>query len=162
MALLEGFRLTAASIRVDHDSLGRVMHRSYGGIVGMDVEATPRHARRAQARIRFALAGIEAERMQFGQRIRDDGAESDYHSAAGMALRLAGGDPREAEAWLALLRIQTQKALCSSMNWAVVAEVARELLERETLTGREIRDIWARCWRELHEARPPFPPAAKE
>src|SRR3954471_6910286 len=91
-----------------------------------------------QARFRLecdvigAFAGPEAERRATG-RANNVGARSDHGYAADVALALAGGDEKEANAYIRWVRRRAERLI--EQYWTQVEAVAALLMERRTVTG---------------------------
>ena len=83
------------------------------------------------------MAGTAAEKWLTG-RHSHVGARDDYSKAADLAMYAAGSND-EVEALLRWLQLRAANAVCS--RWCFIEAVAKELLERETLTGRQIREV---------------------
>lgn len=96
--------------------------------------------RRLEPRIIGMLAGVIAERRFTGRRHNCAGATHDLHHADDLALRCVGGDPgpvfTKYHAWL----WEVAKGWVES-QWPQIEAVAAALIEREILTGAEIREI---------------------
>jgi hypothetical protein len=67
-------------------------------------------------------------------------AASDHEKAADLISRLAGSD-RELDAWLNLLRIQTEQKV--EVFWNEIEAIAAALLEHGTLSAKRCREIVA-------------------
>lgn len=93
---------------------------------------------RCEAHIVCLLAGDVAEKRAAG-RSSHVGARHDVESANNVAFSVVGGDEREARAYLRWLNIRTQNLI--AFAWPDVEAAARALLERKTLSGKELRDI---------------------
>jgi ATP-dependent Zn protease len=85
------------------------------------------------------LAGHLAERRFTGRR-NYVGASRDHSCAADLA-DYACGSAEQVEAFLAWLEVRTDDTLRMPLVWRVVEAIAAALMEREHLTGRQVRAI---------------------
>ena len=141
-AIYFAFRLKGVSIEKDEWSLGRAIHVRLSD----QQEAMVRDEHRLEHGLRnivVSLAGGEAERL-VGRRHDHVGARSDYATAADYALSLSAGIEAEASALLKYAVLRTRR-LVSGEEWAArIAAIAAVLLERETLSGAEVRRLFYR------------------
>ncbi len=137
VACVENIAVKRASILPDHESLGRVLH-SVPDSFRPDIMANCRTRTRAEALILGSLAGPKAEERATGAESSFDSKAGDYHSAMDMALRMTG-NAKEAELYFAWLDERTASMV--EAKWPLIEAVAKELLSREVLPGREVRRI---------------------
>lgn len=117
---------------------------------------------RLEKEIIVALAGPLAQRRHTG---RNDhvGAVKDWRRAAEFAFRRFGERPEPGQprgdledvvaAYLRYLELQTERAVASPSWWSAIEVVAAALLERGTLSGRQVRGILREAeWRKLAPA----------
>jgi hypothetical protein len=140
MRLELGRRLVSATIKPKPStgSLGHVRKRK----TKLDVDWFDDHdwrlRRWAQTEIMCALAGPEAERRFTGRRNRA-GAVGDEEWVTEVALWAEGwGDARRL-AYIGWLRLVVREEVAWSLFWDQVEGVADALLDRETLSGKEVR-----------------------
>jgi hypothetical protein len=96
-----------------------------------------------ETEIMYALAGPEAERRFTGRR-NNRGASKDDERAWRVALQSEGyeGDEGErARAFLKWLGLKTRDWLASRLVWLQIEAVVAALLERQTLSGAEVRQV---------------------
>ena len=86
------------------------------------------------------LAGGIAERIFRGNPIAQAGDHHDVQQAFDLAFRLSGST-EEANRYVAWLHERTKNLLTQPDTWAAVKAVAELLLERRTVTNREVRQI---------------------
>ena len=146
MRLELGRRPVRATIRPNHGegTLGHVDHRR----TRLDVEWFDdndwRLRRWAETDIMTAFAGPEAERRFRGRR-NNIGARSDHRWAMDVAIQSEGLGERPG-AYLKWLHLKVSDYIANVNIWKSIESVASALLEKETLTGREVRE----AWREPH------------
>lgn len=142
MRLQLGRRPTRASIkpRAADNSLGHVAHLG----TKLDVDwIDPRDwrlQRWAETEIMVAMAGGEAERIYSG-RCYHAGCAADSRRVSEIVLRTEGLNDRRQLAFVTWLREKTRDRLGNSLVWLRVEAVAAALMQRETLTGAEIRQV---------------------
>ena len=138
MRLELGRRVTHVTIKPKGDTLGHVRHRP----PKVDVEwfwADWATRRWTETAIMVALAGPEAEKRLMGRR-NNIGASGDDAWVAELAIRAIVGD-EERNAYLRWLELRVRDFVAFSQFWVQVESVAAALLERETLTGKEVDQI---------------------
>ena len=94
----------------------------------------------AERQVMFLLAGIEAQRRYRASSIRRHHNHSDYIEAVDF-LTPFSESAEEVSAWLKLLQIRTRAIIDSDTWWAVIERLARELIQRRRLSGRETKLI---------------------
>jgi len=127
-----------ATIVPDGDILGHVRHSKLGG--------AGRNPRRAERRVIIALAGDIAERHHNPHRRRGDAR--DLGKAIDIIDRLARSDDHlkkwfHRKKWLAELEKEAADLILSDRWWPTVEAVAKALVQRRTLTGKEVASIVA-------------------
>lgn len=138
MLLMLGRSVTRATIRPEGDFLGQVRRRPPK--VDREWHGVDWATRRwAETTIMFALAGPEAEERLTGRR-DDAGAAQDDETVVEIAEGIEGGDETK-DAYLTWLRLKVRDYVNSQLFWSQVEAVADALLERETLTGAEVRRV---------------------
>ena len=93
--------------------------------------------------ILVCMAGLEAERIHTGRKIRS-GADNDYKTDSRHAVgRLAAylPDNTSIKIYGEWLRLSARQLLSAPEIWRMVEAVASDLLKRETLTYKEVRNI---------------------
>lgn len=101
-------------------------------------DLTPVHFDRIEREIVALLAGHEAERRFSGRR-NSVGAASDYDKAVEWVFRTRDLD--EAPYYIKQLEIRTRKLI--EREWPQVELITKALLDRETLTSKEAKFLWA-------------------
>jgi len=134
-------RVRRASIRPENDgSAGHVLMVKFRK--GWDPDLLDEYVvrRRLEPQIISLFAGVIAERRFTGRRHNWTGAGYDLHEAAGLVLHCVGGNPgpvfTKYSAWL----WETAKERVEG-HWPQIEAVAAALLESETMTGQQIRDV---------------------
>jgi Peptidase family M41 len=139
---LADWRLNAAPIRrvsivPGEDTLGHVLNRKLALTDAHIYDLSPRVRDRLERLIVSALAGGEAEKLVTGRR-NHRGAASDYGSATNLALRICGGDAKEAGFYLRWLWVKAVNLVRADHNRPALDAVAFALLERHILSGDEV------------------------
>ena len=139
MAHTLGVRMHGASIIADGDVLGHVRFKKPRWLIFEELsgEATPRAQNWIERNIQVAYAGQLTEKMYMG-RSNQGGARADDEGMADLAL-CACGSAEEARAFLQWLELRAAAPLGTPRFKVAVEAVARELLARKKLTGREIK-----------------------
>jgi hypothetical protein len=142
MRLELGRRPRAATVKPDErkGTLGHIAHRA----TKLDVDYFDpndwRLRRWADTEIMTALAGPEAERRYSGRR-NNVGARSDDERTKDVAWWSEESSERT-QAYLTWLSLKVQAYVSSEQVWKGVEAVATALLEKETLSGKEVREAW--------------------
>jgi hypothetical protein len=156
MRLELGRRLVRATVKPHEHSLGHVLHRK----TGLDVDWLDpldwRVSRWVQTEVMVSLAGPEAERRLTGRR-NNAGAAADDDWVLDVTTRAEGyGDRRAAHVgWLTL---KVRDHVATPLFWARVEAVPGALLDRETLSGAEVRRV---CFEAVRDAVPVFETAPR-
>ncbi len=100
----------------------------------------------------IVLAGRHAGRLVTSGRNNWLGARSD-NERAGYLAAIATVSAREADAYLKLMDIRAEQLIMHPMWKACIKSLARELLKRETLSGREVRAVLADTVDRLRKGR---------
>lgn len=87
--------------------------------------------------VRASLAGEIAQNRFAPQSVAHLHPSSDMEALK--LLNLVAGSERELEAWIDLLRIQSEQLV--EQNWKSVEVIAKALVERPRLTGDEVVDV---------------------
>jgi hypothetical protein len=135
-ALRRGVR--SVSIEEDRETLGRVIHYPLPTLA-RDIVVDGRVRWRIEQSIMILMAGVEAE-----HRVSDDadrveaGGKDDFSVSAGLAMYVTGGEPEETSAYIRWLTLRVRNIiLANEVWWSAVESLARELLKRPTLSGKE-------------------------
>jgi hypothetical protein len=156
MRLELGRGVTRATVKPEGEALGRVRHRP--SKLDTDYPGVDWPYRRwAETEVMTLLAGPEAEEQLIGRR-NDVGASSDDAKVLEIAVEAEGYGEERRDAYLEWLRLKVRDFVAHAHFWIQVEAVAAALLERETLTGAEIRQICRRALRlgEVSINRPLF------
>lgn len=90
------------------------------------------------------LAGVEAQRRYSPRSVRSlhlHRKDSDFSRADELLFRLHGHD-NECRAAFRYLQIRTQNLVNNEMNWARIEGLAKALIERGTLIGDEVKEVF--------------------
>ncbi|RUW01101.1 MULTISPECIES: hypothetical protein [unclassified Mesorhizobium] len=136
VAFLQFFKIEFATIKPAGEAAGMVKSMARGK-VDPDI-ATPAMRAKIEALIIVTLAGDIAQRKHQAKSVRRWHASADRQQAADLALSICGSG-ESATAYLAWLDIVTRNIV--EGRWSVIERVAAALLERETLTGDELRAV---------------------
>jgi len=145
MRLHLGRRLVRVTIKPKGDSLGHMLQPK----TKIDIQwfgEDWRTRRWAETEIMVSMAGPEAEKRLTGRR-NNAGAVSDGENVANVAMK-AEGDGELATAFIRWLELKVAACLASPAVWVQVEAVAAALLERETLSGEEVRSTACRAFKE--------------
>jgi hypothetical protein len=104
-------------------------------------------------RIVCALAGLQAQRRVALQSVRSRDANCDEATAAELLLRLHG-EEKEASHAFRYLQARARNLVSNPINWRRIEDLAKALLERQTLTGKEVKKVLAGSLQaQMQEAR---------
>ncbi len=132
-----GFKLHRVTIVPTTDETGSTVHANPLHGIELDVDGSDRARMRAEKAILIALAGPAAQQRYRPRSWRRNHGASDFDWATDLALHLCG-DGETATAYLKYLDLVARK-MVAGPRWPVIAAVADSLLERGTLSGREVR-----------------------
>jgi len=104
-------------------------------------DPTPRQIQRIERMVMVCLAGREAERIFMPKKKGLCGASEDYAQAQSTLRILVDEASRQFPIYWKLLLVRTQEILSTPMVWTAVKGLARALLERETLSGKESKQV---------------------
>lgn len=123
----------------EEGSDGSVFHRK---IVGKDVEYdhSGRNVLKTERLVQVSLAGEVAQRRYNSRSLRSYHSESDRQKAMDVLSYLATSDS-EVEAWLKLLYIRTENMLSNPDIWRAVEQLAAELMQKQTICGKDATEI---------------------
>jgi hypothetical protein len=138
--------------------------------------ATAGDLQRAEHELMVSFAGIIAQQVHlgvdkkaveagFGRERWDDGTStavrgSDLDRGIDLTPMMCGEDEEEQGAYTNWLWIRTRNMLRQPRAWAAVEAVARELLAKDKLSGKEVSAIWRASYSrafEQHKAKIPLP-----
>jgi hypothetical protein len=143
MAYELGLAIRSATIREDavHNTLGEVMFSGSPGWAIPDKREfdVQRALRYWQKHVMVDFAGQIAEKLYTGRVLQASHSGDDHH-ALDLALRLTiSGE--SATAWLHWLFVSVRDELSMPAQQVAVAQLAQALMQHETLSGRQIRQI---------------------
>ena len=141
-AIRHRVRLYKASIVREATSSGRVSTRNALWHLDLETDTSSPTRRRIEDQVMVLLAGPAAE-AYFVEERRDAkwdpvGSSADIETAVGLLGRL-GGHEDETEAYFDWMTERVRSFV--STQWESIDAVAQELLERQTLRARRIRQI---------------------
>lgn len=133
-------RIISLSIIPEEGLFGKIRHSN--PLRGIDIEwDVSTHARmRMEKCVKVSLAGAIAQRKFNPKGYRTWGDEEDRKIAYDQLTHFVGSN-EELEAYSKLLEIQTRNDLNIPFVWACVEAVAEALLERQELSGKDVRAI---------------------
>jgi hypothetical protein len=102
----------------------------------ISADAPERMKTRAERQVMVFLAGLEAQRKHRVSSVRSYHAHGDYLHAVDY-LSPFSESMEEVNAWLRLLMIRTMDIMNSEVWWGAIEGLARMLMEKRTLSGRE-------------------------
>ena len=149
MYVLEHIPFKYVTIKPDKEagSAGHVEPRPSPKSFHPDYETDTRTRLRVEALVRISYAGQVAEQLLTGRRSWNRGSQDDAHNAINVITYL-GSQEDTLRAYCDLLLLQTRDKLRLPWNWDKVKAVASALLEKETLSYREVH----RIIREVNQA----------
>lgn len=133
-------RLSRVTIRPRGDILGHTKQRRSELDVDYFDPRDWRLTRWAQTEIMCALAGPEAERRLTGRR-NNSGARSDDECVLDVALQAEGYGDERRNAYVTWLKLKVRDWVAAPPVWAQIEALAKALLERDTLSGDEVRQV---------------------
>ena len=138
-----GLRFKHASIAPQSDSLGRVLFERFGSRFRPDIMITLRGAEIIEAHAVCSYAGAAAAGLLSGKDFDWTGADEDRSSAQNL-LSYVEEESDALGAYLALMRYRARNMVRARKT--AVSKVANKLIEKETLTFSEIRDLLQPPW----------------
>ena len=133
-----GRAVRSVSIEQDRETLGSASHYPLRTFAP-DIEVNGRVRWRIEQSIMISMAGVEAE-----HRVSDDadrveaGGQDDFEQSAMLAMYVTEGEPEETSAYIRWLTLRVRNTiLANEVWWSAVESLARELLKRPTLSGKE-------------------------
>jgi hypothetical protein len=129
-----GFRVKRATI-VSHDKPSEFLTWLRAARFSCNSGLSRRSIVRYHDRIVCALAGRQAERRVAPQSVKSRDANSDEAIAAELLLRLHG---EERERNCAFKYLEARARNLVNRHWRMIEDLAKALLERQSLTGKEI------------------------
>lgn len=141
MAFLLGHRITSVTIKpgvtAEGESYSGMVYSRPRGRIDFDV-STPAMRIKVENMIMVTLAGDVAQRRFNPRSSRNWHASADRSAAADMAFsQTSSGE--QATAFLAWLHIRTRDVIHG--RWNVVERVAAALMDRETLSATDLREV---------------------
>jgi ATP-dependent Zn protease len=133
IAVAEHILVKHVTIRPGGDAWGHISRRN---LIENDEDRLQRYLPRE---IRVMLAGLAAE-WRFTGRNNFRGASADFNAAVDLAIRVYR--PKTAGHYLKFMTSLMKDVVSVPANWCRITAVAEALLERETLTGREVRELY--------------------
>jgi ATP-dependent Zn protease len=139
MMLHLGVRFRTVTIVPEEDSLGHVLKHKVRNF-RPDIEMNARTLFSIDQQIMCSLAGPAAE-ARFAGRYNRRGAKWDHDNAAKLVDYLAGEGAGEYALYLRLYKLRAKNMVNSLHFWKQVQSVAQSLLNRQTMTGEEVREL---------------------
>jgi ATP-dependent Zn protease len=121
------------------DSLGHILKRNCPKSIRPDIVVNCRSFRWIEREIICALAGLAAEH-RFAGRHNWRGAGSDFSHAVDLAGNLYF-EPAVSSRYLAFMVEQAKCLVAASRVWIEIQAIAAALMERETLSAREAKQV---------------------
>jgi ATP-dependent Zn protease len=120
-------------------SLGHHQSAPFPAWLKPDIEINSRTEKRIEQEILVRLAGMAAE-QKFCGRNNWKGAGSDFHSAIDMASYVFGMG-KLLDKYMSFMVERARAQMSHPRIWVQVEAVAEALLKRQTLSGKQIREI---------------------
>ena len=125
------------SIRADEGSLGRCTSYGLRYLKDVDVYITPAKQDRIFRYVKAAFAGHYAQKRFNKKCVRQWHSQKDYHDGVGLLSYIS--DPPAIDHLVRWLECETEMLV--ELRWQEIETVAHALLERETLTREEVREL---------------------
>jgi ATP-dependent Zn protease len=142
-----------ATITPAEDYLGIVVGYKLGRklIQGFEIGfPTLRQRDRLERQVLCLLAGPICE-AHFRGRRNNIGASDDYRMATGFLDHLSGGSPNQIDPYAKWLAAWATDMVLSPVWWPFVETIAQELLRRESLSAKEILELYKRALSKVPE-----------
>jgi hypothetical protein len=141
-----GFEITRVTIvpSIDHNgekAYGYVLTRRLGLKLIKAIEdgrLTEREMGYIHGNIVAMFAGIEAQRKWNPRSVRSYHGEGDRENIVNFLVRLHSDNNREASYAFKYLRARARNFVEHGEHWRIIEDLARELLERKTMNGKEV------------------------
>jgi hypothetical protein len=136
-----GFKIKQVSIVSDHESAGRVL-----GPIGLNIGRASRETpsshviARAHDKLIAFLAGAEAQRKFRPQSLRPYMTWSDEENQSEILFRLF--PENEHGALMKYLLIKTRNLVNESINWGMIQDLAKTLMQKRTMSGEEVTAVF--------------------
>ena len=137
------------TIEPDGDHLGLCLGSNPLYKVDIDCgDHSPRAQRKTENYARILLAGPAAQRLYNPRSVRSGHGSSDRAHAIDALSFFSNGDTKHLRAYYRLMVIDARNLVASSVNWRAIEILARELLQRRTMSGRVLlrEFIISRCF----------------
>ncbi len=121
-------------------SLGRHEHKLFFKRINIEYDSSPRAQRRVENMVIVCLAGPAAQRRFNPRGSWRVGAKGDWHQVHDLLSYLVGSE-EQLEPYWKLMEIRTQDFVQDPDWWFLIERVAHRLLDRQTLTGAEVRKL---------------------
>jgi ATP-dependent Zn protease len=125
------------SIRPDGETSGHCMSNGQRYLKGVDYDLTPAKQDRIFRNVQTMFAGHYAQKRFNRKSVRRWHSQTDYHNAVGLLFYIS--EPPAINRLIRWLECRTQMLI--ETRWQQIETVARALLERETLTSDEVREL---------------------
>jgi hypothetical protein len=102
-----------------------------------------------------ALAGPASQEKFIGSPPSKWSSTHDYEQAQALVMKVSAGE-RECQAYFSWLKVRAEELWCDANKWAMVQQVARDLLEQGTLTGRAVGKAASTCLKTRARRHPVF------
>ena len=134
---------SCVTIEPDEDSWGVMFDpNTMRGIVGLDIgDVPPRVQRRAENLMVIFLAGQAAQRRHNPRTVRLHHSGSDREKVCAILSFLCAPSSEIFPAYYRLMDLRARALVQSQVNWRAIGILARELLQRRTLSGNTLREF---------------------
>lgn len=133
-------RTKAVTIVPADGSLGRLENQPYFKDINIEYDNSPRARRRVENMVIVCLAGPVAQRRFNPRGSWRVNAGGDWYQVENLLSHLVGSAEQVAEYW-ERMEIRTRDFVQDPDWWFLIERVAGRLLERQTLTGVEVRKL---------------------
>ena len=135
-----GVRTKRLSIVPEPSFAGQHVRHPYFGGINQEWGSSPRAQRRVENMVLVCCAGPAAQRRFNPKGFRNYHAEGDWYQAINLLSHLTGDD-EILSAYFKLIDLRARKFVAQPSVWPLIEGLAETLLEREHLTGMEVRAI---------------------
>ena len=130
--------MTSATIVPEGDAVGKITHADPLKGIDLSYDTSTRGRLRIESLVKVCCAGPIAQKKFKPRSYRSYHGALDEEQALDVLMRLCGNS-EEISAYWKLLHVQTVNAINLPHVWNAVCAVANTLLERQTLTGAQVR-----------------------
>ncbi len=133
-------RIKALTIVPADGTLGRLESQPYFKGINIDYDSSPRAQQRVENMVIVCLAGPAAQRRFYPRGSWRVNAKGDWQQVMDLLSYLVGSE-EQLTAYCNLMEIRARDFVRDPEWWFLIERVAQRLLDRQTLTGAEVRKL---------------------